>query len=69
MAVGMLITGADGETRRQMLDVLGFNTDDPLLVNIYCANLLKNAPLIDPKVTLSIANSIYVNSGKKVMIK
>lgn len=62
--LGMLITGADGETRQQMLDVLGFNTDDPLQVNIYCANLLKNAPLIDPKVTLSIANSIYVNSAK-----
>ena len=60
--LGMLCTGADGETRQQMMDVLHLGNYDVAAVNDFCANLMKSAPLIDPKVTLSIANSIYVNN-------
>ena len=63
--LGMLNAGADGETRDQIMDVLGLG-NDPAAINAYCKKMIDEAPLVDPSVTLKIANSIYVNSNKGI---
>lgn len=59
--LGMLNAGAEGNTQKEILDVLGLG-DNPQAVNEWCEKLLKEAPQLDSKVTLNIANSIFVNN-------
>lgn len=59
--LGMLNDGADGETGREIMDVLGFNGAVKSDVNEFCANLIENAPMVDPNVHLNIANALFVN--------
>ncbi len=61
--LGMINSGAEGETQQEIQDVLAFGTDDPAAINAYCQNLIKNAPNLDPKVTLTIANSLFMNKN------
>ena len=61
--LSMLNAGAEGNTQKEIQDVLGFGTSNPTEINAFCENLLKTAPELDPKVTLSIANSIFVNNA------
>ena len=60
--LGMLNTGADGQTRQQIADVLGLG-NSVLEVNEYCKKMIDEAPRVDPSVTVRIANCIDVNSA------
>lgn len=60
--LGMLNTGADGQTRQQITDVLGLGTSVQD-INAYCKKMIDEAPLVDPSVTVQIANCIDVNSA------
>ena len=60
--LGMLIAGADGQTREQIMDVLGLG-NDPATINAYFKKMIDEAPCVDPSVTLKIANTIDVNSA------
>ena len=60
--LGMLNTGADGQTRQQITDVLGLG-NSVQEINEYCKKMIDEAPLVDPSVTVKIANCINVNSA------
>jgi len=60
--LGMLNAGADGQTRQQIIDVLGLG-NSVLEVNEYCKKMIDEAPRVDPSVTVKIANCIDVNSA------
>lgn len=61
--LGMINSGSEGETQKEIQDVLSFGTDDPAAINAYCQNLIKSAPNLDPKVKLTIANSLFMNKN------
>ena len=60
--LGMLNSGADGETRQQITDVLGLG-GSVQEINEYCKKMIEEAPNVDPSVTVQIANCIDVNSA------
>ncbi len=60
--LGMLNTGADGQTRQQIADVLGLGSS-VMDINEYCKKMIDEAPRVDPSVTVQIANCIDVNSA------
>ena len=60
--LGMLNTGADGQTRQQIADVLGLGSS-VIEINEYCKKMIDEAPRVDPSVTVQIANCIDVNSA------
>lgn len=60
--LGMLNTGADGQTRQQIADVLGLG-GSVTEINEYCKKMIDEAPRVDPSVTVQIANCIDVNSA------
>ena len=60
--LGMLNTGADGQTRQQIADVLGLGSSI-MEINEYCKKMIDEAPRVDPSVTVQIANCIDVNSA------
>lgn len=59
IALGMLLNGADGQTKTEIQNVLKTNdlTDEEL--NVVYSELIINLPKADPKVTNTIANSIW----------
>ena len=61
--MSMVNNGAEGTTLDEIMGVLGFNEVDKEEVNMFCANLIKNAPNIDPNVQIYIANALFVNKG------
>ncbi|MFB0947858.1 MAG: serpin family protein [Spirosomataceae bacterium] len=63
IALGMLLNGADGQTKAEIQSVLKTNdlTDDEL--NTIYSELIANLPKADPKVTNTIANSIWQRQG------
>ena len=61
MVLGMLNNGATGETQQQINEVLGFGDTGIEAVNGFCRKLLTEAPGLDRKVKLQMANNIYVN--------
>ena len=61
--LGMLNDGANGTTRQELMQALCFGQYDTKAVNEFFGNLMTNAPLIDKKVELSIANLLLANSG------
>ena len=60
--LGMLNAGAQGETQRQIADVLGMG-DDVKGVNTCFKKLIDGAPYLDAKAKVRIANAIFANSG------
>ncbi len=59
IALGMLLNGADGETANEIKKALqkeGFSLEQ---LNITYNQLIKGLPIVDPKVRLSIANSVW----------
>ena len=60
--LGMLNAGADGDTRGQIMDVLGLG-NDPAAINAYFKKMIDEAPGVDQGVTVKIANAIDVNSA------
>ena len=65
--LGMLNEGADGNTRRQISDVLGLG-NDVHDINMYFKKMTDEAPRVDSKVAVKIANCIDVNSRKGISL-
>ena len=59
--LGMVNAAATGQTEQELEQTLGFHKGGIQAVNEYCKNLIDNLPKVDEKVTLSIANAIFVN--------
>jgi serpin B len=61
--LGMVNDAAEGETERELEQTLGFHERGIQAVNDYCKNLIDNLPKVDNKVTLNIANAIFLNKN------
>ena len=61
--LGMLNEGAVGQTQRQITDVLGL-AGSVKEINNYFKKVMDEASGVDSTVTIKIANSINVNSGR-----
>ncbi len=66
IALAMTWNGAEGETKAEIQRFLGLGDLSEEEVNDYFKQMLTALPEIDPKVTLSIANSIWYNNWLKV---
>ena len=65
--LGMLGQGAEGETRRQITDVLGLG-NSVKEINKYCKKIMDEAAHVDTTVTINIANCINVNLAKDIRL-
>ena len=65
--LGMLGEGAEGETRRQITDVLGLG-GSVLEINKYFKKIMDETAEVDTTVTLNIANCINLNSAKNIRL-
>ena len=65
--LGMLNDGADGETYLQISNVLGMGGSVEEM-NKYFKKMIDEAPRVDTKVTVKIANSINVNSAQGISL-
>jgi serpin B len=61
--LGMVNDAAIGQTEQELEQTLGFHEGGIQAVNEYCKNLIDNLPKVDEKVTLNIANAIFVNKN------
>jgi serpin B len=59
--LGMVNDAAEGETERELEQTLGFHEGGIQAVNDYCKKLIEGLPKVDEKVTLDIANAIFLN--------
>ena len=66
--LGMLNEGADGETRRQITDVLGLDGSTVEEINKYFKKMMDETPIVDTKVIVKTANCIDVNSAKEIRL-
>jgi serpin B len=66
-ALSMTLNGAGGCTYDSMKMVLGYTGMDSALINNYCKTLRTTLLSLDPKVQLSIANSIWYRQGFDVL--
>lgn len=57
--LGMVNDGAEGQTRQELEQTLGFDGVDA--TNKYCQALIEGLPQVDPNVQLDMANAIFVN--------
>ena len=62
-ALGMVNDAAVGETEKEIEQTLGFLQGGSKAVNEFCKNLIDNLPKVDNKVTLNIANALFLNKG------
>ena len=64
MLLGMVMNGADGETLREMQDVLGFENEYPMEdISEYYKQLIDALPKLDKTNTVKLANSIWAQEG------
>ena len=61
--LGMVNDAATGETEKELEETLGFHEGGIQAVNDYCKKLIDGLPKVDPKVTLDVANAIFVNEN------
>ena len=59
--LGMVNDAATGLTEKELEETLGFNEGGIQAVNDYCKKLIDGLPKVDDKVTLNIANAIFLN--------
>ena len=59
--LGMVNDAAIGETEKELEQTLGFHEGGIQAVNDYCKKLIEGLSKVDDKVTLNIANAIFVN--------
>lgn len=59
--LGMVNDAATGETEKELEQTLGFHEGGIKAVNDYCRKLIDGLPKVDDKVTLNIANAIFLN--------
>ena len=60
--LGMVNDAATGQTEQELEQTLGFHEGGIKAVNEYCKNLIDNLPKVDEKVSLNIANAIFLNN-------
>lgn len=65
--LGMVNDAAEGTTREQLENVLGFTSGGIEAVNNYCKKLIEGLPKVDNTVQLDIANAIFVNKEYTLM--
>ena len=63
VALAMTLNGAAGETKQAMIDTLQLQEIDTNSINSSYAQLQQTLQTSDPKVTLTIANSLWGNQG------
>jgi serine protease inhibitor len=63
VALGMLLNGAEGETKAEIQTMLGFSDADMSTVNEHYAELIQKLPHVDPKVKNTMANSLWHRAG------
>jgi serpin B len=61
--LGMVNDAAEGLTEQELEQTLGFHEGGIQAVNDYCKELINGLPEVDNKVTLSIANAIFLNKN------
>ena len=59
--LGMVNDAATGLTEKELEETLGFHEGGIQAVNDYCKKLIDGLPKVDNKVTLDIANAIFLN--------
>ena len=59
--LGMVNDAATGLTEKELEETLGFHEGGIQAVNDYCKKLIDGLPKVDSKVTLNIANAIFLN--------
>lgn len=59
VALGMLLNGTDGQTKKEIQEVLGFSDADMTNINAAYAEIIAKLPQVDPKVTNTMANSVW----------
>lgn len=59
--LGMVNDAATGLTEKELEETLGFHQGGIQVVNDYCKKLIDGLPKVDDKVTLNIANAIFLN--------
>ncbi len=64
--MSILANGADGETRQEILNTLGWNGASLDEINALYGYLIKKAGKLDPATTVSIADYIAINKNNKV---
>ena len=60
--LGMLNSGANGETAKEITSVLGFNNSNSKETNEFCKKIMNEIPNTDPNVILKVANYIAANN-------
>ena len=66
-ALSMVNAAAQGATERELEQTLGFGQGGIQEVNQFCKTLIDSLPMVDRKVQLSIANSIFVNKDYRLL--
>ena len=61
--LGMVNDAATGLTEKELEETLGFHDGGIQAVNDYCKKLIDGLPKVDDKVTLNIANAIFLNKS------
>ena len=61
--LGMVNDAATGKTEQELEQVLGFHEGGIQAVNEYCKKLIDGLPKVDEKLTLNIANALFVNQN------
>ncbi|MDR1224149.1 MAG: serpin family protein [Tannerella sp.] len=64
MALGVLRNGAEGETKREMQEVLGMKDFSDQDINAYYKKLKEALITTDPTLKLAIANSVWYNKDR-----
>ena len=59
--LGMVNDAATGMTEKELEQVLGFHEGGIQAVNEYCKKMVDGLPKVDEKVTLNMANAIFLN--------
>ena len=62
--LGMVNDAAIGKTEQELEQTLGFHQGGIKAVNEYCKKLIDGLPKVDNKVTLNIANALFVNKNR-----
>lgn len=61
LVLAMLTNGADGETKQEICQTLGFAGYDMTSINGFCKKLITESPALDRTVRLEMANNIFVD--------
>lgn len=67
LVLAMINNGADGETKQQIYQTLGFGSVNIENINNFCKKLLTESPSLDRQVKIKLASNIIIN--KKYSLK